>query len=213
MARHTSLLFADDFDLPPESVEPEVIEPVFSAAELAEAREAGWHDGHASTLAEAAASDAAAVRQAIEAIAAALATAREAAAREAGEAAEAIARLLLDSLAAVLPTLCARHGDAEMRALVHAVLPALSQEPEVTVRIGAASVEAISSAIAKIDPDLASRVHVVPCGTLPIGDVRISWRNGTATRDASALWQQVAAILMPAGLLDETKVMETLDGQ
>ena len=33
------------------------------------------------------------------------------------------------------------------------------------------------------------------------GDVRIAWHNGAATRDAAALWQQVAAILAPAGLL------------
>jgi len=219
MALHAALLFADDFDLPPEPAEPEAIEPVFSAAEIAEAREAGWRDGHASTLAEAAASDTAAVRQTIEAIAAEFAALRETAAAQAGEAAEAIARLLLDSLAAVLPALCAQHGEAEMQALVRAVLPALSQEPEVTVRVGAESVEAISQEIAKCDPDLASRVRVVPCGTLPVGDVRITWRNGSATRDASALWQQVAAILMPAGLLNSTtvtarsKAMETVNGQ
>jgi flagellar assembly protein FliH len=209
MALDAAMLFADDFDLPPEPAEPEVIVPVFSATELAQAREAGKHDGRAIGLAEAAASNAAATRQAIEAIASELATTRDAAAREATEAAEGIARLLLDSLSAVLPTLCAQHGEAEVQALVRAVLPALSQEPEVTVRVTPPSADAVSHEIAKFDPDLAARVHVVPCETLPIGDVRITWRNGTATRDAAALWQQVAAILTPAGLL----TMETLNGQ
>ena len=203
MALHVAQLFADDFDLPPEPAEPEVIEPVFSAAELTGAREAGWRDGHASALAEAAAADAAATRQAIEAIAAELATTREATAIQAGEAAGAITRLLLDSMAAVMPALCARHGEAEMQALVRAVLPALAQEPEVTVRVATGGADAVSRELAQLDPDLAARVHVVPCEGLAIGDVRITWRNGMATRDASALWQQVAAILMPAGLLDE----------
>ena len=45
------------------------------------------------------------------------------------------------------------------------------------------------------------------------GDVRIAWRNGTATRDAAALWQQVAAVLAPAGLLRaDAAIRETVDG-
>src|SRR5262249_27465487 len=80
---HAALLFADDCDLPPEPAEPEVIEPIYSAAELAEAREAGRHDGHATALAEAAASDTAAMRETIEAIASEFATAHKTAAREA----------------------------------------------------------------------------------------------------------------------------------
>jgi len=214
MAGHAGLLFADDFDFVPEPSEPEVIAPVFSAADLAEAREEGWRDGHAAELAKVAASDAAARRQAIQAIAAELATAREAAVMQSAAAAEAIARLLLGSLAAVLPALCAQHGETEVQTLMYAVLPALTQEPEVTVRISTRSAEAVSRDIAQFDPDLAARVHIVACDTLPVGDVRISWRNGSATRDASALWQQVAAILMPAGLLDHTPMtVETVDGQ
>ena len=214
MALHAAVLFADDFDLAPEPAAPEAIEPVFSAAEIAEAREAGRRDGHASALTEAAASEAATVRQAIQTIAAEFASLRETTTAQAGEAADAIARLLLDSLAAVLPALCARHGEAEMQALVRAVLPALSQEPEITVRVGAESIDALSSEIARIDPDLASRVRVVPCGTLPTGDVRITWRNGMASRDAGALWQQVAAILIPAALLDDTPMtLESVNGQ
>lgn len=214
MARDTVLLFADDFDLAAEPTEPEVIEPVFAAADLVEAREEGWHDGHTAALAEAAASDAAATRQTIATIASELAATREAAAMQAAEAAEAIARLLLGSLAAVLPALCTQHGEAETQALLRAVLPALTQEPEVTVRISARGAESASRELAQLDPDLAARVRVVSCDTLPFGDVRISWRNGTATRDASALWQQVAAILMPAGLLDDIPMtLETVDGQ
>ena len=46
------------------------------------------------------------------------------------------------------------------------------------------------------------------------GDVRIAWRGGAAARDATALWQQVAAILAPAGLLRTDVVFkrETVDG-
>src|SRR5271157_1558890 len=100
-------LFAEDFDLAQPAPEPEVIEPVFSATELATAREAAWRDGHASGLDEAAASDAANTRRAMEAIASELRGARGAANECAERSADAIARLLLDSLAAIFPTLCA----------------------------------------------------------------------------------------------------------
>ena len=48
---------------------------------------------------------------------------------------------------------------------------------------------------------------------MPPGDVRIAWRNGSATRDAAELWRQVAAVLMPAGLLmAHAAIRETIDG-
>jgi hypothetical protein len=129
------VLFDNDFDLPEVVPEPEVIEPLFSAAEVAAAREAARRDGHAAGLQEAASSDATAVRQALEAIASQFKDERDAAARRADQSAEAIARLLLDSLAATFPVLCARHGEAEVRAIARAVLPALTLEPMIAVRV------------------------------------------------------------------------------
>jgi hypothetical protein len=43
---------------------------------------------------------------------------------------------------------------------------------------------------------------------------KISWRNGAVVRDATGLWEQVAAILAPAGLLRTDIVFnrETVDG-
>ncbi len=112
-----------------------MIEPVFSASELTAAREAAWRDGHAAGLQEAAAErrrgDASGHRTAI---AEQFAAERDVAAARAEVSAEAIAQLLLDSLAAVFPALCARYGDAEVRAIVRIVLPALTQEQAITVR-------------------------------------------------------------------------------
>ena len=127
--------------------------------------------------------------------------------------AEAIARLLLDSLAATFPTLCARYGDAEVRAIIRAVLPALTQEAAITVRAHPRTAAALAAEIAHLDPDLVAHVQTVECDAMPPGDVRIAWHNGTATRDAAALWQQVAAVLAPAGLLrTDAAIKETVDG-
>ncbi len=186
---------------------------MFSASELAAARETGWREGRDAGLLEAAAGDAAATQRAVTALAEQFAAECGAAAAQAEASAEAIARLLLDCLAATFPALCARHGDAEVRAIVRAVLPVLTQEPTIAVRAHPRTARAVTQAIAGLDPDLAAHIEAVECDAMSPGDVRIAWRNGAATRDAAALWQQVAAVLVPAGLLRaDAAIMETVDG-
>lgn len=206
-------LFAEDFDRPEAVLDPEVIEPVFSAAELTAAREAAWRDGHEAGLKEAAQGNAAALQLSVRTIGEQFAVECAAAHAHAEAAAGAIARLLLDSLAAAFPTLCAQHGNAEVRSLVRVVLPALTQEPTVTLRAHPQTAEAARLEIAQVEPDLVAHLQVVVCETMPPGDIRIIWRNGTAARDAALLWQEVAAVLVPFGLLrPETTIQEVTDG-
>jgi flagellar biosynthesis/type III secretory pathway protein FliH len=207
-------LFGDDFDRPETAPEPEVIEPAFSAAELANAREEAWREGNAAGLREAAASEAAATRRAIESVAAQFAEVHDAAAAHAEQSADAIARLLLDSLAAAFPVLCACYGEAEVQAIARSVLPALTQEQLVTVRTNPLTARSLMREIGRLDPDFAARVQIIECDAMTPGDVKISWRNGAVVRDATALWEQVAAVLAPAGLLRTDVVFsrETVDG-
>jgi len=208
-------LFEEDFDRPAATdPEPDAPEPAFSAADVAAARAAAWREGQAAGVAEAASYNDAATRRAIESIAEQFADVRDAATAHAEQSADAIARLLLDSLAAVFPVLCACYGEAEVQAIVRSVLPALAQEPAVTVRSNAITAPAISREIGRLDPDLAAHVRIVECDGMTPGDVRIVWRNGAAVRDATRLWEQVAAILAPAGLLrtGTIRIMETADG-
>ena len=51
-ARFVNVLFDEDFDVPEAAPEPEVIEAVFSASEMAGAREAAWRAGHAAGVQE-----------------------------------------------------------------------------------------------------------------------------------------------------------------
>lgn len=207
-----SELFAEDFDVATAAPEPEIIEPAFSASELTAAREAAWRDGQAAGLQEAAENETAAIRRAVTVIAEQIAAEREAAAVIAENSAEAIAKLLLDSLAAMFPTLCARYGDAEVRAIIRAVLPPLMQEPAVTVRAHPRTAAAVSQEIAGLDPDLVAHVKLLECDAMTPGDVRVVWHNGAAVRDAASLWQQVAAVLVPEGLLRaDAMIRETVD--
>jgi flagellar assembly protein FliH len=197
-------LFEEDFDrppAPPPPPEPEVIEPVFSLAEVEAAREAGWQDGHAAGREQADQSNTALARQVLVRIATQLDTARDEAARLTEEAAEAMAHLLLDCFATAFPALTERHGPGEVQAIIRTVLPALRQEPKITVRLDAATARVVAAEIEHLDPDLPERVELVPTDALGPGDVRITWRNGAAIRNSRTLWQQIADILAPAGLL------------
>jgi flagellar assembly protein FliH len=196
-------LFAEDFDLPRREEVPhtEVVTPSYSGAELAEARAEAWAAGHAAGTGEADTSIAAATRSLLDAISAALRDARAEAGAVAERSIEAIARLLLDSLAKLFPTLCERHGEAELAALCRSILPALAREPAITVRVNPAHTPALMRELDRLDPDLVERVRLVPVEAIAAGDVRVSWRDGSALRDTASLWQQVRAVLEPAGLL------------
>jgi hypothetical protein len=207
-------LFAEDFDLPQAAPEAQVIDPVLSASELTAAREAAWHEGHATGFREAAAADNTATKQAIAQISELLRSESQAGVARAEEEAAAIAQLLLDSLAATFPTLAARYGDAEVRAIIRTVLPALIREPVITVRAHPETTVVIAQEIVGLDPDLKEHVQTVPCEDMMPGDLRIAWRNGSAVRNATALWQQVAEILAPAGLLQiNAGLKESADGE
>jgi flagellar assembly protein FliH len=207
-------LFAEDFDLPRATPQAQVIEPVFSASELTAAREAAWQEGHAAGLREAAETDTAATKQAIAQISELLRSESQAGLVRAETEAAAIAQLLLDSLAAVFPTLAARYGDAEVRAIIRTVLPALIREPVITVRAHPETTAVIAQEIVGLDPDLKEHVQTISCEDMMPGDLRIAWRNGSAVRNATALWQQIAEILTPAGLLrTDTGAKERADGE
>jgi flagellar assembly protein FliH len=211
--RNRVALFAEDFDLRPQAdsvPEPEVIAPSFSAAEVAAARAEAWAEGHEAGTAEANAATAAATRMLLDSIATTLRESQVEAAAIAERSAEAIARLLMDSLAALFPALCSRHGENELCALMRTILPALAREPAVTVRANPAHTPALMRELDRLDPDLVERVQLIPVAAIPFGDVRASWRDGMAIRDTAELWRQVCAVLEPAGLLTQAAAPATV---
>ncbi len=207
------ILFAEDFDDDPSGVtvipsapEPELAaEPMFSLADLDIARQDGWDEGRAAGLAaglaEAAASRAAQVAEVIGGISAQMATLAQAATAHAEEAAEEIARLLLESLMAMFPVLCARHGEAEVRGMMRVLLPPMIREPAITVRISPHLAQAAVDEISRLDPDLAERVRLVPTDAMAASDVRITWAEGGARRDQQQIWRGIADALANSGLL------------
>ena len=200
------VLFAEDFDLldrGPAQEEPEVIEPVFDQAQMETLKAASFEEGVAAGRAAVLAEDAAGLRQAVAVLGEELGAARDSARAVGEQAAVEIARLMLSALGAVMPVLCAAYGDGEVQAIARAVLPALTGEPEIVIRVNPHTVASLTTEITRIDPDIGSRVQITPTDALKPGDLRIAWRNGLAVREGAALWRDVAAILLPQGLLGE----------
>ena len=204
-----SAIFHEDFDRPqPPKPPPDPVpaEPVYTEADLQMVRTEALRDGHAAGLAEADGITAALARHALLTIAENLNAARADATGIAEEAAETIACLLMDAFAAAFPALCARHAEAELRAIVRSVLPRLHDEPAITVRASPHVTDALTEEIAAIDPSLLDRVRIIATDAVPEGDVRIAWRAGNARRDTAGLWAEIENVLAPAGLLTPTRL-------
>ena len=213
------MLFAEDFDditgvtVIEAPSEPEIIAPTFTAADFERAREQAFADGRAAAHEAAEAAHRENMRAGVAAIAAALdAAALEQAALAAREAEE-LARLLLDTLMTMLPTLCARHGETEVRGVARAVLPALLREKAISVRVAPHLAPAVGEEIERIDSELAARVRIVPSDGMGASDVRIGWTDGAAVRDAGAVWNEIAGVLSQAGLLMREPAPEDASGR
>ncbi len=200
------VLYAEDFDAdenaPAAAVaepEPEpVAAPVFTLDDLAVARA----EARASGRVEAEAGLTASRARMLELIATGLTEASQAAAAIAEQRAEAIARLMLSAMVACLPALCSQHGVVELRALVRAILPDLTEEPRITVRVNPHMASAMAAEIAALDTEFAERITLLPTDAIVPGDARITWQDGQAVRDAGQARRTLQDALAALGLLE-----------
>ncbi len=200
------MLYAEDFDdegagpVTEEAgpvPEPELIEPVFTAAELEAARAEAWQAGR--TEAEHGLS--ASRNHLLAQLAGGMSEARGGAYAAAEAGAVGVARYMLGALATCLPQLCQQHGAAELRALVRTLLPALSEEPRITIRVNPHMLPVMQAEIATLDAEIAERVHVMPTDAVEPGDARVTWADGSAMRDTARARAAFAEGLASLGLL------------
>ncbi len=116
---------------------------------------------------------------------------------------EATVVTILAMLASALPGLCAAHGDAEVQSIVKHLLPTLRREKRVVVRVHPALAPIIAQDIALLDEDLADTVTVTP-SALPLGDVRVTWTDGSFTRDSAKILTAMQDVLAQLGLADQS---------
>jgi hypothetical protein len=111
--------------------------------------------------------------------------------------------LILAMIEVGFPSLRARHGPAEFVRFTREVVSLLGQEPRIVIRLHPSLVPDLNEVLASLEPERRAAVLVEPRDTLPIGDARIAWRHGMATRDTTALLARLAEVLAPLGLTSE----------
>ena len=197
------ILYAEDFDDPHLAPLPEAAPspPSFTLDDLEAARQMARIDAVRAARAEWEGSALHDRTKSLVAIASALAGAQRQADALADTVADGVARAILSVVAGLLPSLCARHGGAEVRALLRHLLPTLAQQPRIAVRVNSGVLEGVREDLALLDEDLAACV-LLTGAPLPPGDARVAWTDGSLVRDQAAIRVAVSAALTELGLLE-----------
>jgi flagellar assembly protein FliH len=207
------ILFEEDFTpprlasdaarRPPESApEPIVVAPSFSEAELEEARRAAFREGKDAGRTAARAEAEAAGQAALSAIAAALERTAQAADAAIAESAEGAVRLVLGMLAALHPSLSRALAEADIAAMLSMLLPQLSAEPRLSLRLCPPLAEKLAPRLREL-ADAAGfqgEISVRPDPAIAPDGATLSWSAGAALRDPPSLHQALLDSLGPLGL-------------
>ncbi len=220
------ILYAEDFDVEPEQPAPTPApaaelhprpEPQPEPAPEAKASQAiSRADVNALCIraveaAQAAWAESAQERRtlALEALAQGLAAAR----RDAEEAAEAVAdgvaRTALAMVASLLPELCKQHGDQEVRLLVKKLLPSIARTGPVVIRVRPELVELVRTDIDALNDGAFEHVEL-RSANLSVGDVKLSWDEGSLARDTAAIKKAIEDGLAQLGLTEAPETISTL---
>jgi hypothetical protein len=107
------------------------------------------------------------------------------------EAARALAGTMIAAIGAALPGWQARLGPADMAGITTALLASLGEtaSPRLVVSPGDA---------AELRRLLPEAITLEPDAAMAPGALRLAWRNGQASRDPAAVWNDIATIIAPA---------------
>jgi flagellar biosynthesis/type III secretory pathway protein FliH len=205
------ILYVEDFDAPApreKRAVPDIITPSFTHAELEAAREEGFKAGLATAQGEHHALQSELRTAALIAIGEALATARADAALVAQHMAGELSATMLALLTAALPAAAATLASTEIAALLACVLPPLQREPSLVVRVHPDVQAETAAALAKIWPDHAARVTIIPDAAFAPSDVIVTWQEGEARRVTKTLWNELRTALTPCALPDLDTILE-----
>lgn len=198
------VLYAEDFDdpgiLPDAPVVP--LAPSFSLADLEAAQADACRSAVSAARSEWEASASNLRASSLDRVAASVAAAQEGARLSVEEAAIETAKAMLSLLTGLLPHLCRLHGDVEVRALLRVLLPQLTQQPRIVVRVHPAVLDGVREDLRRLDSEIAAVVSVSALETLARGDARVGWTNGELRRDGDAIAGALRAGLAELGLLE-----------
>ncbi len=194
----SGVLYAEDFDEPllqapcltpvmaRAAAQPETVVPSFTLGELRAAAEEAHQRGRDEALRETAASIASQRNLAAQNLAGQLSATQEQSARIVEQALGMIARTTLSLLSVALPALCADHAEAELRALLHRIVPPMRQQPELQIRVHASLRAVLEEETKSLLEGSSTCVTWASSSKLMPGDIAISWQNGGALRDTAS---------------------------
>jgi flagellar assembly protein FliH len=186
--------------------EPEVIVPSYSAAELEEARRAAFREGQDAGRTAATQEADAQGCAALASLSRALGPAMQDARRVQEEAAEAAARLVLGTLLALHPALSQSLAEADILAMARALLPALADEPRLTVYLAPAIAAALGDRLqqAAATAHFTGRLDVRADDAMASDAATLTWSSGDASRDPARARAALIDALGTLGLAPET---------
>ncbi len=212
------ILFAEDFDddfsderasaTATPVPEPEIIEPVFSAAELEAAKQEGFANGYAAALENSEEQRRAVASHAVLKVETLLERVREESTVAVERSIDSIAKLIFATIASLMPNLCARHDAGEIASLVRDLIVSLTPEQSLKVTVAPEIADDVRSALGILSSDAARRVAIATHGDMEPGDVRLAWDAGAASRSSRQVQKAIIAVLDQLGLL-EPAVPET----
>jgi hypothetical protein len=206
LGRSDGILYIEDFDAPPPGAEaplpepPPSTEPVFTAADVAAAHEAGRQRGLQAALSDAQLLQAQLQAAATQALADSITATRGLLEKLATQQAENTARTLFAILKAAIPHTMACHAKQELRAVIDSLAPGLRSEPELRVRAHPDLADFVRETLADILAAEGGVLSVSADSTLAPGDIQLGWADGSAKRDCTAIYTEIANALAPLGL-------------
>lgn len=110
--------------------------------------------------------------------------------REAVETALSIIRKLF-------PNLAAKHGLAEIEAVIGECLTRLRGEPRIVIRVADALLDAVNERATALaaKAGFEGKLVLIAQDDLQAGDVRVEWADGGAERDNELLWREIDTVI------------------
>jgi flagellar biosynthesis/type III secretory pathway protein FliH len=207
LGRSDGILYIEDFDAPPAAVakseaetKPEAIAPVFTAEDVAAARETGRQEGMQAALSDANLLQVQLQAAATQALADSMATTRCTLERLVARRADDAARTTLAILQAAIPRAMQTNAKGEVESVIAALLPGLRSEAELRVRTHPDLAAFVRELLADLLTDGAGVLSVSADETLLPGDIQLFWGEGSAVRDCRWIYNDIVKALAPLRL-------------
>ena len=181
--------------------------PVFTEAELEQARAEALAAGREQGFRDAAASLEQAIAGTLDAIAGRFAELMEGAKRDSRRRDSEALAAAMTVLRKMFPALSGRHGLAEIEALVAECLERLREEPRLVIRVADQMLDPLRERLDGLAERCSyeGRIVLMADEALEAGDGRVEWADGGAERDSGRLWRQIDGILARAAEPEQAK--------